>query len=157
VPTAAAITRLKRWAVENPYNPCKCYLTSSGAGAEYWLSYIPWDAFRTTYQIGTQAEGAPAHISVDPNNNLVLGPIPDAVYTITGEYHRSSQVLAADADEPEMPSEYHMLIVYTAMEDAGFHDMAEEIIARSNIKSRRLLRQLMQTQTPRMRKAGPMA
>ena len=159
VPTGSAITRLKRWAIEDPYNPSKCYLQSSGVGGEYWLTYIDWEAFRTLYLLGAREEGAPSHISIDPNNNLVLGPTPDAVYVITGEYHRSAQILDTtdNTDTPEMPSDYHMLIVYAAMEDAGLDDVAEEVLARSERKKRRVIRQLRQVQLPKMRKAGPLA
>lgn len=159
VPTSSAITRFKRWAIEDPYNPTKCYLSSSGSGAEYWLTYIDWPAFRTLYLLGTQEEGAPAHISIDPSDNIVLGPTPNDTYVITGEYHKSAQTLDTtdNTDTPEMPSDYHMLIVYTAMEDAGFYDVADEILVRGDRKKRRLMRQLMKVELPKMRKAGPLA
>lgn len=157
VPTAAAITRFGEWLVKDGYNPPKCYLQSSGSGTEYWLTYIDWPSFRTIYQIGNQTEGAPAHITIDPDNNLVIGPTPNDAYVITSEYQRSAQVLAADSDEPEMPSDYHMMIVYTAMEDGGYYEAGEEILARAIKKKRRLRRQLRRNQGPKMRVAGPLA
>lgn len=159
VATAAAITRFKKWALDDRYNPPKCYLSSSGSGSEYWLTYVNWEAFRTIYQIGNQANSAPSHITVDPSDNIVIGPTPNDTYVITGEYHRSAQILDVTdgTDSPEMPSDYHMLIVYMAMEDAGMFDVADEIVARSRIKRNRLKHQLMSTQIPPMRKAGPLA
>jgi hypothetical protein len=154
---AALIARFKRWAITDPRNPAKCYLTASGVGVEYWLSFMPWEDFRSIYQIGTQVPGAPAHITIDPQNNIVLGPTPGDIYTISGEYDRGAQVLAADGDTPEMPSDYHMLIVYLAMEDAGMYEVGEEIVQRARIKSRKMLRELEASQLPMMRRAGPMA
>lgn len=155
-PTGAAISRFRRWVLD-ARNPMRCYLQSSGIGTEYWLTPISWDCFRSIYQIGTQADSAPAHITVDPSDQLVLGPTPNAAYVVSGEYHRGAQVLTGDNDVPEMPSDYHMAIVYSAMQDHGFFDAATEIHGRGFEKLRRLTRQLESTQLPQMRRAGPMA
>lgn len=156
-PTSSAISRFKEWRVSDPFNPAKCYLSSAGQGAEYFLTYTDWDNFSRIYRIGTQVSGPPAFITIDPNNNLVVGPKPDDTYVITSEYHRSAQDLTADTDEPEMPNDYHMLIVYTAMEDGGMYESADEILGRAQRKGRRLMRQLEGNQLPKMRKAGPLA
>lgn len=157
VPTSSAISRFKSWAIKDRKNPPKIYLSSAGAGTESWLTYIGWHDYQRIFRIGTQSSGYPTYISIDPADNIVLGPTPNDTYVITGEYNRSAQTLSADSDTPEMPSEYHMLIVYMAMEDAGFFDVADEILARSRKKAARLKYQLMQTQLPKMRKAGPLA
>jgi hypothetical protein len=150
------ITRHRAWVLD-PYNPPRCYLQSSGKGTEYWLTPVRWEDFRVIYQLGNQPASAPSFITVDPDDNIVLGPTPNDAYVISGEYHRSAQVMAANADIPEMPSDAHMLIVYGAMEDHGFFDAAEEEIGRGLKRYRRLMRQLEATQLPKMRKAGPLA
>ena len=155
--TATNIARFGAWHVDDPYNPPKCYLQSSGEGAAYWLTYISWEQYRTIYEIGNYSDSSPSHITVDPSDNLVLGPTPDDVYVIKSEFHRSPQVLAANTDTPEMPSQYHMAIVYLAMEDAGFFDMADDIVGRGQRKFRRLLRQLEINQGPTIDMAGPLA
>ena len=154
--TASAITRFRSWDVKDRYDPPRIYLTSAGIGSEGILSYVAWEDFKMMYRIGTRIEGYPAHISVDPNNNIQLGPIPDAAYTITSEYHMSPQILAADATVPELPVQFHMLLVYRAMEDIGYFDVAQEIIERSRVKGRRLLRQLENDQLEPIRMAGAM-
>lgn len=154
--TAAAIARFRRWLVTDPENPPKCYLSSSGVSAEYWLSYLSYERFRTLYQIGTEQIGQPAHITINPQNQLVLGPTPDDTYVITGEFQRGNQTLSADADEPEMPDDFHMLIVYDAMlKYAGF-DAANEIYHRGLNEGRPLRRRLELDQRPRIRIAGPL-
>lgn len=157
VPTSTAISRFKAWAITDHRNPPLCYLTASGSNASYWLTYIPWEEFRTVYKIGNQTDAAPAHITIDPSHNIVLGPQPGDSYTITGEYHRSAQSLAADGTVPEMPTDYHMAIVYKAMEDGGYFDAADEILARALKKGRKLIRQLESVRFPTMRQSGPMA
>lgn len=155
--TSAAITRFSRWYLEDCEDPPKIYLTSSGVGTQNWLIYTPWEWFKTIYRIGSQNSGYPAHITVDPQNNLVIGPKPNGVYTITGDYYRSAQVLAADDDEPEMPPQFHQLIVYMAMAKYGGFESAQEVIYRAQNEGGPLLRQLEANQLPPMRLAGPLA
>ncbi|GAA0586740.1 hypothetical protein ACFQH5_20205 [Halomonas salifodinae] len=152
-----AISRFKSWHFGDIYNPPKSYLESAGVGSESRMLFVPWAYFRSIYRIGSQPTGAPRFITIDPNDNIVVGPKPDAAYVITGEYNRSAQVLSDNDDVPEMPSDYHMLIVYQAMEDFGLYDAATEILSRSRTKGRRLMRQLEGTQMPKMRMTGPMA
>lgn len=156
-PTGAAISRFKSWSVSDPYNPPRIYLSSAGSGTETWLSYISWESFRTIYKIGSQENSYPAFITIDPDDNLVLGPKPNDTYVITGEYHRSAQILSANTDEPEMPADYHMLIVYMAMLEYGEFDAAPDIINRAARHIRRMTRNLEATQMARIRLAGPMA
>ena len=146
--TSSAITRLGRWWADDEDDPPKIYLTSSGVGTQAYLCYLPWDQFKALYRIGTQNSGTPAHISVDPQNNLVLGPKPNGIFTVTGDYQRSAQTLSADADEPEMPARFHKLPVYRAMEDYGFYESAPEVLARGQRKGAAMMRQLEADQLP---------
>ena len=155
--TANPITRFKSWEVKDRLNPARYYLASAGQGTETYLTFISWANYRALYQLGNRPSGAPAHISVGPDDKIYIGPTPNAVYTVTGEYNRSPQVLAANTDTPEMPEQYHMLIVYHAMEDYAFFEAADEVLSKATRAGRRMLRQLEGTQAPRMRMAGPLA
>jgi hypothetical protein len=155
--TSTAISRFKSWHLKDSWNPPKCYLQSSGSGTEYWLTYVPWEHFRTIYQIGTQTPGAPAHITIDPSDQLVIGPEPNDTYVISGEHNRSAQVLSVNADEPEMQSDYHMVIVYEAMKKYGLFRPAPEVFERARIEGRPILRRMEATQMFMPRQAGPMA
>ena len=95
-------------------------------------------------------------MTIDPQRNLILGPKPDAAYTITGEYQMSAQVLAADGDTPEMPSDYHQLIVYSAMKKYGGFHSAPEVSARGITEGNALMRQLESNQRPEVTLAGPL-
>ncbi len=154
---AAAISRFKKWHLEDRRDPPKIYTTSSGVGNERWLTYIPWESFKTIYKIGTQNDGPPAHITRDPNDQIVVGPSPDVAYTLTIDYNMSAQTLSADADVPEMPAHFHDLIVYRAMMKYGMQQSAPEIVAWAQTESRRVMRKLENEQLPKIRKAGPMA
>jgi len=105
----------------------RCYLTATGVSDEQHLDYVEWETFRNVYLFGTRQSGRPVAFSIDPaTKTMWLNSNPGTGYTIVGYYWRSPITLSANADEPAMPSEYHMLIVYRAlMKYAGFEAAAE--------------------------------
>lgn len=154
--TSSGLTRFGEWRFKDAINLPRIYLQATGTGGEYWLTYIPWDQYQAIYRIGGITNSAPSHITISPDNKIHLGPTPDDVYVISGEYEKSAQELTLDADTPEMPSDYHMAIVYLAMEDYGFFNSAEEVLIRGKQKARRMIRRLENNQAPAMGMAGPM-
>jgi hypothetical protein len=156
VDAGAAISRFKCWWAHDEDLPFTIYLQSSGVAGERELSYLPWDDFRWMYRRGTQTDGIPSHVSVDPSDNLVIGPKPNAIFVINGEFQRGAQILAADADIPEMPTDFHMLIVYEAMKKYAGFEGAPEVYDRGNEQGRVLMRQLEQNQRPQVRLAPPL-
>ena len=156
---SAAISRFSRWL---PFDDAgatnvKRYLTSGGVSGEQWLTFLPWSYFNAIYKIGTQNNRPIVHVTIDPQNQWVLGPKPDDIYTVTGEYQMSQQILAADGDTPEMPSAYHDLIVWRALEKYGRFSAAGEALARGLSEGGRVMRQLEANQLPAMGYAAPLA
>ena len=149
----AAISRFSYWYKYS----FKCYLTSAGVGAEYPLQWAEWENFRREYRYGTQTSGQPEHVSIDPTEKFCLGPKPSAVYTVTGDYQIGPQTLALDADVPEMPTQFHNLIVYMAMSKYGFNRVAPEAIQRAALEGGRLYAQLMKNQLPGISVGPPLA
>lgn len=157
VETSAFIARFGRWWAHDLNEPYLAYLTSGGIGNQYRLIYIPYDYFKDLYKIGTQNNGQPIHISVDNRNRLILGPKPNAIYTVTGEFQLGVQVLAVDADVPDMPANYHDLVVYYGMEKYGADAVAAEVYTRAVREGGRLLRALERSQLPEVRIGEPLA
>lgn len=157
--TAAAIARFRRWwpVDDDGRANFKIYKQSDGVGTERWLSYAEWSDFRSIYKIGTQNNGPPAFVTVDPQNNVVLGPAPDAVYVLSGEFQRGNQTLAANSDTPDMPSDFHMVLVYEAMKRYAQFKAAAEVFARAERDGTALRRSLELDQLPRITTAGPLA
>jgi len=155
---SALITRFRRWWLYDVdgFPNVRSYLTSAGVSGEKYLLPLPWAAFRDLYKRGTQTNNAPVHITVDPQRNLILGPKPNGIYTVTGEYQMSAQILAADGDTPEMPSDYHQLIVYEAMKKYGGFNSAPDVSSRGITDGNKLLRQLESNQRPECGLAGPL-
>lgn len=156
---STGITRFRRWWPfdRDGCSNVKMFLSASGVGSERWLNFLEWEYFRSIYKIGTQNNGPPAHITIDPQNNLVLGPKPDAVYVVSGEYQMGKQSLTADGDTPEMPSDFHMLVVYEAMKKFAGFDAASEVFQRGAGEGGAIWRQLEIEQLVKIRLGEPMA
>ena len=158
---AAPIDRFSRWRMVDSEDPPKLFLTSAGVGTERWTVWTQWDWFKHLYEIGTQNSGAPVFVSSDPQDQMVFGPPPNGIWTVTGDYWRSPQVLSdgvtPDDEVPEMPVQFHKLIVWEAMIHYGYQQAAPEVLARAERYSRKLYRQLENNQFPKFKVGIPIA
>lgn len=152
--TTAVITAFRDWSKKVPM---KIYLVSAGQATETDLVFIDYPDFYQRYLIGTPGNSYPKHWSRAPNGNLLLGPKPDGIYRVSGEYQRSATAMAADSDTPALPSEYHLAIVYRAMMKYGRYVGAQEIYNDGAIEYRRMLREMRRTQLPRCCEPGSLA
>lgn len=155
--TSNPIDRFSEWRFADRRNPPRIFLNTAGIGTQTWMTWVDWDSFQQIYRISNQVDSYPAHITIDPQDNIVLGPKPNEPYTITSEYWRSPQILAADADVPEMPPQFHNLIVWYAIEHYGYKESAPEVLEHARIGARRYMRQLERNQIERLTVAGPLA
>lgn len=147
-----SLTDFARWVPRS----FRIYKTSIGNEMilDEWESY---ERFRDTYIIGSQrtSYGYPSSIVVSPTKSLILAlPPDDTSYTISGDYYKVPTVLSDDTDEPDMPSRFHMLIVYRAMEFAGFKESANELITLAQKNIVRMTRLLEDDQLPTVTRAG---
>lgn len=134
-----------------------CRLYSAGVADETELRFIPYSDWRARFLVGTQTAARPQFWSIAPNRDLVLGAKPDAVYTVAGDYFKSAQTLAADGDEPEMPADYHMVIVYLAMKKYARFYAAPEVYDDVRAEHAMLMGRLEARHRPEMQTAGPLA
>lgn len=149
---AGIATRFKTW----DRNMARVY--SSSVNDETELMFLAYEEWRHIYRVGTQTSARPVHFSIDPaSKDLLLGYKPDIAYTISGEYFKSVQTLAADGDEPEMPEEYHMAIVYKAMMKYARYNAAGEIYEDASTEYRKIRAELEARELPQMLMAGPLA
>ena len=73
---------------------------------------------------------------------------PNDIYTVRGEYQMSPQSIALDEDTPEVPTQFHDLIWYRAMEKHATDLAAPEVMERATLEGRRLMRALEANQLP---------
>jgi len=134
----------------------RIYRTSSGLGNEFYLPMLSYEEYRRIYLTNTRVTGTPVCFAIAPDMKLLLGPWPDDTYTITGEYWKSPQTLSADADEPELPEQFHSIIVWKALEHYGFFESAPDVLARAQKELRFYRNRLEMNQLPDIEMAAPL-
>lgn len=141
---SAAIATFREWVKDS----FKIYLSSAGVGSETPLDFIDYDDWYALYSTGTQTASVPAEFTVLNNLSFSLGPKPDAVYVVTGEYQKAVVTMDSDGDTPLYPSEYHMLPVYRAMMSYGRYTGATEVYQEGQMRYRELMAEMERTQLP---------
>lgn len=153
--TAAEVgipSRFRMWDMES----MRIYLTSEGVANEWALPYLGYNDYLRIYLTGTQTSNRPTCHAIGPSLKLLLGPKPNGIYTVTGEYWKSAQTLAADEDVPELPSEYHELIQWWALEHYALFESAGEVLVRAQKKIRLYRSRLENNQLPMLEAADPL-
>lgn len=133
------------------------YLTSAGVATETELSqYKNYTDFQSCYLVGSRrlVTGRPLEIAIAPDRSLVLGDTPDNVYTCSGDYFRAPQVLSADADVPIMPAQYHMAIVFKAMQKYGLFNSAQEQVQAGQAGYAPIMNRLVSEYSPQVMIGG---
>lgn len=159
---AMGITRFRRWLHEGETGgpTFSIYKTADGDGDEGHLRFLEWNTFRNAAGAGLQkasvAANKPYYITVDPQDQLVLHPKPDDVYTIRGRYLKSLQNLTSNDDIPEMPEDYHEAIKWAALIKMAVFDEAMEQAQMFNSYYSEIFSDLQRTQMPPIRLVGPL-
>lgn len=120
------LTRFSRWAVDRHwYMPLSLRDDSIGLSDEHEIPQISYEEWRSLYGRGDQTDQhRPTVWAISPKNELVFGAYPDDDYTVRGQYVKGPQILAANADIPEMPERFHQLIMWEALRLLMLHDGA---------------------------------
>lgn len=88
-----------------------------------WQDYF--NEYRPTYFFSTPQTTRPQVVSYSAfDNKLRFDSNPDAVYSVTLPYIMTAEKLAADADVPTLPEEYHWVIVWRALMYYASYDNA---------------------------------
>lgn len=127
---------------------------------EQFLSYVEYPRFRNLYEFGQQrtAQGRPIVFSIDPKKGLRLAPVPDSTgYQVDGQYWRQARDLVSDADSPDMPVQYHMLVVWQACLAYGQFESAPEVIQRATAEAGKLMGRLQLDEMPELQAGAPLA
>lgn len=142
------VTDLRSWV------NMRVYTTS--VADEDDVYFLPYEEFRQRYMLGTVATGRPYHYTVKPDKTLRFYPTPDAAYTVYGEYQKTASEMAADTDEPGLPAEYHMAIVYRAMMKYGRYEAAPEVYEDAKAEYKRAITNIRMDQLPDIQMGGPL-
>lgn len=108
-------------------NTFRNYLTSLGTTDRQRMTFVPWESWQRRYGVANIQNSRPRQCTRLPNGTLRIY-WPDDIYSVEFEYQKTAQVLAANGDIPEMPVDYHPLIVYEALKIFGKANDAPEVI-----------------------------
>lgn len=151
-----SLSRWARWIEEA--DTLTLYLTATGVSDEGGLTWLDWHKYRRMFERGTQTADRPVFASVSPAGELCFGSKPDATYTVRGEYQKKAQVLSVDADEPELPSQFHEMIAWYAVMLLHGYDEAAQSELRAVREFTRDMNALRAAQLPTIHvSAGPLA
>lgn len=155
-PASWNLTRLAEWIIDQ--DTVTIYKQSEGVSDESQLVFMPWQDYRRQYERGTQVQNRPLHFSISPANEFCVGPVPDDVYVIRGEFQKTPQDLTANGDIPELPARFHAVIAWHAVLLLNEHDEAQLPIATASRHQRQLMDDLRRDQLPKMHiGSGPLA
>lgn len=154
-PVQAGAANFANWKTDT----FRVYQTSLGFSNENYLGKQDYDDFRNLYQFGAQRTNyqRPILFAIDPAKNLLLGPAPSAAgFTVAGRYYTVPTEMAASADIPILPAEYHRAIVFRAMMFYGAYEAAGEVLQLGEIEFNKILARLELNQLPQVDLGGPM-
>jgi hypothetical protein len=136
----------------------RLYRTSTGRSDEQFLPEWSYDQWRDTFDFGSQTNYRPSiWAEREEDKAILLGPVPDAVYTVTGRYQKTPTSLAANADTPAMPARFHMLVVYRAMQMYAAYEAASEVRFEADAGYDKLMAMLESDQLPELSLGEPLA
>ncbi len=122
------------------------------------LAFVPFkdwqDSVRTS---ATVTSGTPLVYTVLPSTYIELWPVSDRDTRLRGVYVTTPQTLVADADVPELPAEYHTILVYKAMILYAGYEAATEILSIALQGYNRMLSLLQNAELPDIAAPLPMA
>jgi hypothetical protein len=152
-----ALTRFSSWrfdATPGCDSGWTIYKDSEGVADERPLLYCPWERFRATYRRGDPDTDYPTVFTVDPRGRVMLAPVPDVDYTVRGEYMRSAQALALATDVPELPADFHEIIVFKALVLLHESDEAAYLDPRARNRADVMMAQLDRNALPQITFGG---
>jgi len=154
------LTRFKSWKRDT----FRAYLTATGFSDEQIVPFLDFSSFRDMYLFGNMRSttGRPVLFSVDQDKHLRIGPIPDAVYTVNGQYYRLATGFTAETDTPQTTAplfeeDFHMLIVWKALESYGFYESASEVLLRAQTEAQKIMSRLTIDEMPEISYGPPLA
>lgn len=136
------------------------FTTTVGFTNENYLDEIDFDRWRNSYMYGANrnVQTRPVAVAFGPDQSVCLGPPPNGLYTITGDYFVAPTEMVADTDVPTgLPVRFHMLIVYRVMMKYAGYESAPEVYERGSQENDGMYAQLQAVRAPRVSFGGALA
>lgn len=129
----------------------KIYTLSAGVQDETKIYYMEYQDWYEIYGTGLQSTGRPLYYAVGNDMSLKLGPVPNEIFRMSGEYQKAVTLLSANNNTPPYPEEFHMLPVYLAMKKYGRYTGATELYEDGEREYKKMLIAMERSQLPKIR------
>lgn len=119
---------VRQWIQDGAY----LYRTQDGLNSKHWPAWIDWRGYQRLQQQGVT--GIPIYWAEGPDKKLHFYPAPDQPINLYAEYYAQPEVMAGNVDEPRLPLEYRMAIVWRAVMlcASDVEDAARFMVAKEN-------------------------
>jgi hypothetical protein len=147
--TETNVTDLKLWDV----NSVLIHDPDLGYSDQHGLQFYRYQLWRSKFRSGMESRptARPSSFTLTQENKIRFEPKPDKIYTIEGEYKRSTQTFAADTDVPTgLPDDFHTIIVWQALKYYAHYENAPEVLEEAETNFDNLLFRLENEQLPEM-------
>ncbi len=119
------------------------------------LEFTQLDFMRQEWIYIDHGRSTPLQWSVDESERLVLGPAPVLAYKLRIDYLMAPFELGTgntdpNLDAPDMPADFHMLLVWRALQDSAISDAKPEVLARAERGYNDMFWKLMRQQAMEM-------
>jgi len=143
------------WTLDTARN----YVTTLGDISEIFMSYIDYEEYRDSYQYGAlrYSKSRPTVFTITPKKSIGLGIVPTSGYTVTLDYFARPSEMADDNASPELPSQFHMAIVWRALMLYGSFEAAIESYQRGQTEFNIMSSRLELDRLPMVQMGGPLA
>jgi hypothetical protein len=121
-----------------------------GKADEGFIRQISYDQWRDRWNFGVQTQNRPVEWAISPTGLFCVGPTPNKVYSLRGQYHRIAQVLALDTDVPIIPAQFHNVIVAEALRNMADSDEEYEGLKPKAEKYEAVRNAMVLSQTPQV-------
>lgn len=130
------------------------FIITDSNGRKSYLQYVERDNLEAVYLNDTYTD-TPSYFTEDPSTgHLILKPTPSETLTISFRYQKSPEILTTDAQVPLLPTAFHNLILYKAVEKLSVYLGSPQIYRAYAIDAAKMAAQLMRHELPKMQKMG---
>ena len=122
------------------------------------LPWVPFGSVRNQRLREPDRSGKPTMFTVDPTGRVLLWPVPEKAYTVSGMFVKGVQRLVNDSDTPEgIDEEFHDAIKWLAVSKLHALDDQYDSSAVALQRFRELVRSMDRKYLPAVKFGGPIA
>lgn len=130
------------------------FIITDSSGMKSYMQYVDRDQLEAFY-LNESGTDIPQYFTEDPSTgSLTLKPTSNGTYTVNFRYQKNPEILTIDSQIPLLPSAFHNLITYKAVEKLSVYLGSPQIYKAYAVEAAKMAAQLMRSELPKMKKMG---